>query len=150
MQLPDIVQIDRHPIAEVDYQRSCKAELDAKGVLSLAHFMTADALDLLAAESHRGMNEAHFCSQHHSVYLAPPDPAFAAYHPRNRPVVSSKGCICDDMVAGNSPLRLLYDSPEFRAFVMAVTGENALHPYADSLSSINIHYANRGQELGWH
>ena len=25
-----------------------------------------------------------------------------------------------------------------------------LYPYADPLSSINIHYAERGQELGWH
>ena len=24
------------------------------------------------------------------------------------------------------------------------------YPYADSLSSINLHYASQGQELGWH
>ena len=29
-------------------------------------------------------------------------------------------------------------------------GETALHEYADPLSSINLHYAAAGQELGWH
>ncbi len=75
---------------------------------------------------------------------------FPADHPANRQVVSSKGCICDDVVAQASPLRTLYDAPEFRGFVKRATGESELHPYADPLSSINIHYANRGQELGWH
>jgi hypothetical protein len=31
-----------------------------------------------------------------------------------------------------------------------VLGETALYPYADPLSSINLHYARTGQELGWH
>ena len=29
-------------------------------------------------------------------------------------------------------------------------GEDALHEYADALSSINLNYADKGQELGWH
>jgi len=31
-----------------------------------------------------------------------------------------------------------------------VLGEEQLYPYADKLSSINLHYASEGQELGWH
>ena len=31
-----------------------------------------------------------------------------------------------------------------------MVGEDALHEYADPLSSINVHYAGEGQELGWH
>jgi len=76
--------------------------------------------------------------------------AFPADHAANRQVVSSKGCICDDMVARDSPLRALYDDAAFRGFVKQTTGETDLHAYADPLSSINIHYAKRGQELGWH
>jgi len=30
-----------------------------------------------------------------------------------------------------------------------VLGEEPLYPYADKLSSINLHYASEGQELGW-
>ena len=47
-------------------------------------------------------------------------------------------------------LRALYDSPLFKDFLCGVLGERSLHPYADPLSSINIHYAKTGQELGWH
>ena len=38
----------------------------------------------------------------------------------------------------------------FKAFICAILGEDQLHPYADPLSSINIHYAPHGKELGWH
>ena len=38
----------------------------------------------------------------------------------------------------------------FRAFLGNVLGETELYAYADPLSSINVHYASDGQELGWH
>lgn len=96
------------------------------------------------------MEKASFCAQDHSVYLTPDDLAFDAVHAANRKVTSSKGCICNDDVAADSDLRQLYDSADFRDFVRLVTGQEGLFPYADPLSSINIHYAARGQELGWH
>ena len=104
----------------------------------------------MQAESQAGQDQAYFCTQSHSVYLTPRIPAHGPDHPANRQVVSSKGCICNDMVAATSPLRTLYDGPTFRDFIKQVTGETQLHPYADPLSSINIHHAIRGQELGWH
>ena len=47
-------------------------------------------------------------------------------------------------------LRTLYASPVFRGFLCAVLDEDELYEYADSLSSINLHYASAGQALGWH
>ena len=47
-------------------------------------------------------------------------------------------------------MRALYDAPVFRAFLCSVLGETQLYSYADKLSSINLHYASEGQELGWH
>ena len=35
-------------------------------------------------------------------------------------------------------------------FISKIVCEKKLYEYADPLSSINIHYANKGQELGWH
>jgi hypothetical protein len=64
--------------------------------------------------------------------------------------VSSKGCITDNQVPIDSPLRILYHSDEFKSFLCSVLGEKSLYKYDDDLSSINIHYANEGQELGWH
>ncbi|MEM6386818.1 MAG: 2OG-Fe(II) oxygenase [Pseudomonadota bacterium] len=126
-----------------------KTQLDQTGVLALQGFITPAALEHMRAEGEEGRQKAYFCTETHSVYLSN-HPDYAADHPANRQVVSSKGCICDDDVPAQSPLRALYNAERFRRFICAVTGEAQLYPYADPLSSINIHYAERGQELGWH
>ena len=68
----------------------------------------------------------------------------------NRQIISSKGCITTDQVPEQSGLKIIYDAPEFRKFIATIVGEPALYEYADPLSSINVHYADEGQELGWH
>lgn len=150
MLIKDIVDLTAHPIAHPAYGAKCRETLDHEGVLVLSDFIRPAALTALRDESIAGKDKAYFCAQNHSVYLTPPNSAFPDDHPANLQVVSSKGCICDDDVGAQSPLRVLYDALDFRNFVATVTGQTALHPYKDPLSSINIHYANRGQELGWH
>jgi predicted 2-oxoglutarate/Fe(II)-dependent dioxygenase YbiX len=44
----------------------------------------------------------------------------------------------------------LYNDNGFKSFVADIVGQERLYPYADPLSSVNIHYAGDGQELGWH
>ena len=39
---------------------------------------------------------------------------------------------------------------KFKDFLCEVLNEEVLYKYDDELSSINIHYAKEGQELGWH
>ena len=150
MDIADIVDLERYPIEEPTFGHQSRATLDGDGVLKLDGFVRPAALAALISEAAESQSQAYFCAQSHSVYLTPPDPAYPATHPANRQVVSSKGCVCDDVVADGSPLRMLYDAPAFRRFICLATGEAELHPYADPLSSINIHYAGRGQELGWH
>ena len=150
MQLNDIVNLTEYPIGDADFQQDCAATLDAEGVLTLPNFFTSAALEALKAEAQAAEDQAYFCTQTHSVYLTDPDPELPSTHALNRQVTSSKGCVCDDVVAPNSPLRQIYDADLFKDFITATTGEAAIYPYADPLSSINIHYANRGQELGWH
>lgn len=149
MTLADIIETDRYPM-DAAFGAECADTLDRDGVLVLPGFIRPDALALMQAEAVAGAPNAYFCTQNHSVYLTPHDAAFAPDHPANRQVVSSKGCICDDAIAAGSPLRALYDDNVFRDFIKRATGEDDLHAYADPLSSINIHYAGRGQELGWH
>ena len=124
--------------------------LACDGVAAIPNFLDTQTLATLQSEARAARHRAYFCTQSHSIFLTPPDPSLPPVHVRNRQVVSSKGCICDDDVPADSPLRAIYDSEEFREFVMGVTGDTSLHPYADPLSSINVHYAERGQELGWH
>ncbi len=150
MRFKDIVNLNLHPITQADYSAECRAKLDSEGVSVLEDFISPAALDLMHTESTEAQDKAYFCAQSHSVYLTPDNPAYPGDHPANRKVLSSKGCICDDVIGATSPLRVLYDEPTFRSFVAETTGQTELHPYADPLSSINVHYANRDQELGWH
>ena len=68
----------------------------------------------------------------------------------NRQVVSSKGVIGTDQLAPQSRLHDLYHSALFQSFICDVVAQEAIYPYADPLSSINVHYAGEGKELGWH
>ncbi|MEJ6398568.1 HalD/BesD family halogenase [Yoonia sp. 208BN28-4] len=150
MSITDVVDLQTHDLSDPAFQGACRKTLDETGVLVLPDFIRPDALDAMRSEGIAKEDQAYFCAQEHSVYLTPPNPDFPADHAANKRVVSSKGCICDDAIDAQSPLRRLYDDEGFRAFIANVTGEAALHPYADPLSSINLHYARRGQELGWH
>ena len=152
MTLVDPSPIDRrlHPLDDPDHRRRCREALDAEGALVLEGFFTADAVARVVADSSPREDEAYYAASTHNVYLTPSDPGLAADHPFNRQVASSKGLIADDQVSADSPLRAVYDDPAFRDFLCAVLGIDAVHPYADDLSSINVHFASEGRELGWH
>lgn len=140
----------RHPMDDISYVAACRARLDAHGALVLDGFFTAEAVERIIAESGHREGDAFYAASTHNVYLTPPDPARPDNHPFNRQVASSKGLIADDQIALDAPLRDVYDDPRFRAFLCGVLGIDEIHPYADRLSSINIHFAAGGMELGWH
>lgn len=148
--LSDVINLSSNPICDPAFQEQCKAELDLHGALVLPNFFSASAIKQVKEEGEAKQDLAWFCKQKHNVFLTPPDADFAMDHPRNREVDSSKGCITDDQVSVDSPLRTLYDSEAFKQFLCFVLGEEALYKYADDLSSINVHFASKGQELGWH
>ena len=149
-QLRGIVDLINHPIKNTDYRSNCKEKLDNNGALVLDNFLTQKAIDRILIEADKYKSLAYYCTNYHNVYLNKQDDSLPKSHPRSRKIISSKGCITDDQVPIDSPLRILYNSDEFQDFLCAVLGEVELHNYYDSLSSINIHYAKRGQELGWH
>lgn len=150
MQLDEIINTAQNPLFDVSFNVECYQTLHETGVLVLPDFIQKDALRSMLEHAQQKSDEAYFCVQKHSVYLTPPNPEFDADHPANRQVTSSKGCICDDQIGEDTALRALYTAHAFRNFVARVTGQGALYAYADPLSSINVHYAERGQELGWH
>ena len=145
-----VIDLAACPIGDAGFIASCRDQLDSDGVVTIPGFLTADAVRDLVAEAEAGRKDAFFTSSTHNVYLTPPRPELGEDHVFNRQITSSKGCITTDQVPAASDLHTIYDSPEFRSFLAQVVGEDALHEYADPLSSINVHYAGEGQELGWH
>lgn len=140
----------RHAIADPAYAASCRTELDDVGALVLPEFFTAAAIDQVVAQSLPREADAYYADSTHNVYLTPPDPNLPDGHVFNRQIVSTKGLIADDQIAADSPLREVYDDPAFRTFLCRVLDIDQLFPYDDDLSSINVHFAADGMELGWH
>lgn len=142
--------MDACPLGETSFQTSCENAINTDGVLVLKNFLRTDAINQIQKEGADNQHLAYFCEQRHNVFLTDPDPNYSKDHVRNREVISSKGCITDDQIPSKSPLHTIYDSEVFRNFLCQVLGEEALYDYSDSLSSINLHYADKGRELGWH
>lgn len=138
------------PLADAAWRAECRATLQRDGVLVLPGFLTPQAIETVRQEGEAWKHLAFYAASRHNVFLKPADPSLPPDHPRNREVVSSKGCITTDQVPAGSPLHALYDAAAFRDFLRAVLDVPQLHPYADPLSSVNLHFANPGQELGWH
>ncbi len=149
--LASIINLEQYPINDLkEFAAGCNSKLNEHGSIVLPDFIRKYALQKMRKEAEEKKHLAYFCDQTHSVYLSTKDPDYPENHPRNRQVISTKGCITDDQVSEKSPLRVLYNSKEFREFLSVVLDESTLYSYKDPLSSINIHYHETGQELGWH
>ncbi len=150
MDLNEIIDLKAFPIGDADFRAACKKEFEETGVFVMPGFVQKHAIDTIRDEGMANKDKVFKSTMQHNVYLAPKDDNFADDHARNRLVTSSKGCITDDLLPQESPLRQLYDAPLFRSFLCDVLGEKEMHAYADPLSSINLHFAEKGEELGWH
>ena len=148
--LSAVVDTNRHRLTDVDWLAVKRKELDTQGVVQMRGLLQPDALADLQTESAKGLSRAYFKPQSHNIYLDKGDETYPVGHIRNRCVTSSKGCITDDQIATLSVLKQIYHHADFISALCLILGEGSLYPYADSLSSVNIHYARRGEELNWH
>jgi hypothetical protein len=144
------IDVVRHAIGDERYAASCRAQLDGSGALVLPGFFRREAIERVVRESAHREAEAFYARSTHNVYLTSSNPDLGVDHPFNLQVTSSKGLIADDQIPADSPLREIYHDPTFQMFLCRVLGIDEIHPYADALSSINVHFASEGMELGWH
>ena len=148
--IQNIIDLDKCPLEDANFIESCRKKIDKNGVLTLPKFLNEQVIKHLVKEGSAAQHKAFYSNSTHNVYLTKNNLDYDDEHIFNRQVVSSKGCITDDQVPKNSPLKTLYQSNIFRDFLATVLNEQKLYEYADPMSSINVHYASEGQELGWH
>ena len=103
----NIVNLAQHPIQDVQYTQSCKAQLDSTGALVMENFLSADTVKSLQDEARKVRPLAFFCHQNHNAYLLDSDASFPEEHIRNLEQQSDKGCVPHDQIPDNSPLRTL-------------------------------------------
>ena len=148
--LAAIIDMSTCPIGDDAFIATCRDQLDRDGVITIPGFIRPEALAALVAEAEAEKPNAFFTTSMHNTYLTPARDDLPPTHVFNRQITSSKGCITTDQVPPGSALHTIHDSDTFRRFLAAIVGEDALYEYADPLSSINVHFADEGQELGWH
>lgn len=148
--LSRVINIEKNPLTDAAFITQCKKTLDDNGALILPGFLNKTAIESINNEAESQKHLAYYTKNNHNIYLTRNDERFKNNHVRNRMMTSSKGCITTDQIPSGSALNILYESPDFKTFLCQVLGEKQLYKYADNLSSINLHYADEGQELGWH
>jgi len=144
------VNLNSCSLNSIDFADKCRQKLSDTGVLLLPQFLLPEVLNQIIKEAQARAHLAYFTKNTHNVYLSQPDTSLPETHVFNRQVKSSKGCITTDQIQSESGLHVIYNNSIFKKFIAHVVQENAIYPYADSLSGINIHYASEGEELGWH
>jgi len=148
--LKDIIDLQRHPVGDATYATRCRGAFQKSSILVLKNFLRIDALLNLQAEASALQDKAFYCSQNHNVLLTDKNEQLDKNHACNLEVVSDKGCVPHDLIPPNSCLRTIYNSSLFQNFIQSVVSIDKIHPYADTLSSINYNYYEKNQQLGWH
>lgn len=148
--LDELIDVERHPLHSATYRSVCTRELQRTGVLVLKRFFREQTIAHLVDEFTGRETNAFYASTTHNVWLTPSAPELGDDHVFNRQIVSSKGLLADDEIDADSALKQVYEDPAFRRFIAETVGVDALHPYADSMSSVNMHFHRDGEELGWH
>ena len=148
--LREIIDGERHPIDDKTYAARCRGELQKTAILVLNNFLTKAALVELQREAQSLHEKIFYCARKHNVLLTEKNTRLDNNHPCNIEVVSDKGCVPHDLIPPGSHLRTIYNSKIFQSFVQSVLSLDKIHPYADTLSSINYNYYEETQQLGWH
>ncbi len=150
MAVTDLLDSARHHLGDADTIRQHRRRLEIDGVVVLDRLLTPKCLQLVLDEVDGREDDAFYADSSHNVYLTDGDPDLPADHVVNRQVVSSKGLLADDQLAETSALRTIYRDPTLRAHLAGLLDVESLHPYADDVSSINVHFHRDGEQLGWH
>jgi hypothetical protein len=148
--LNDLVEIVSCPIEDRGFVNSSKKRLEEDGALIIPEFLNKEVVSDLVKEAKNRQHMAFYTKSTHNVYLTPKSEEYKDDHIFNKQIISSKGCITTDQIPEDSYLKTIYKSNIFKKFIANLVDEKVLYEYEDPLSSINVHYASEGQELGWH
>ena len=148
--ISSIVDYNNHPIEDIKYIKNCNSLIKKNSLLVLKNFLSKKSLDNILNEAKDLEDKAFYCQQQHTVLLSKQLDSIDKNDPLNILMTSDKGCVPHDLLSKSSDLNILYNSDIFKSFIRKVLNLEKIYPYADNLSSINLNYYQKGQQLGWH
>ena len=145
-----IVDFSNHPIDDSQYINKCNSYIKENSILVLENFLLNSSLNKILNEAKLLEKEAFYCEQKHTILLKKQSSDYDQDDPLNILMTSDKGCVPHDLIEKNSDLNILYQSDIFKNFIIKVLDLEKIYPYVDKLSSVNLNYYQKGQQLGWH
>ena len=145
-----IINLINHPINDIKYINKCNSLIKKNSLLVLENFLSDKSLKNILNEAKELEDKAFYCEQQHTILLSKQSDSFGEKDLLNRLMTSDKGCVPHDLINQKSDLNTLYNSDFFKSFIRNVLNLDNIFPYADNLSSINLNYYQKGQQLGWH
>ena len=145
-----IINLINHPINDIKYINKCNSLIKKNSLLVLENFLSHKSLKNILNEAKQLEDKAFYCEQQHTILLSKQTDDLGEKDPLNRLMTSDKGCVPHDLINQKSDLNILYNSDIFKYFIRNVLNLDNIFPYADNLSSINVNYYQKGQQLGWH
>ena len=145
-----IINLINHPINNIKYINKCNSLIKKNSLLVLENFLSDKSLKNILNETKQLEDKAFYCEQQHTILLSKKTYSLGEKDPLNRLMTSDKGCVPHDLINQKSDLNILYNSDIFKYFIRNVLNLDNIFPYADNLSSINVNYYQKGQQLGWH
>lgn len=155
-----IINTAKYPIGELSnnsFRELCndaRQTLQHSGVLQLADFLQPAITSQLIEHA-----EAFRSSGHRMDGLFPAysdamsdqdDDRLPADHPMRLRLPASHRFLPGDLFSKDNPLRALYNSKEFVAFVKDLLGVPAIYPVADNMGCINMLVYEPNDRNGWH
>ena len=148
-----VVDFVRYPIdgsPRASIVEAARAGLRRDGVAALPGFLRPEAVEALCAECRDLEAAGHHSTTTGTPYLALPDEAFPAGHPRRAQVRSALSAVAYDRFGAGSILRRLYEWDGLLDLVADILERRPLYRYADPLGALNVAVMAAGDELGWH
>tara|TARA_B100000579_G_scaffold90164_1_gene71144 strand:- start:699 stop:1481 length:783 start_codon:yes stop_codon:yes gene_type:complete len=145
-----IIDFNKHPINDLNYIQKCNSLIKKNSLLVLENFLLDKSHENILNEARQLEDQAYYCEQQHTILLSKQSDILDKNDPLNKLMTSDKGCVPHDLISQRSDLNTLYNSDIFKSFIRKVLNLDKIYPYADNLSSINLNYYQKGQQLGWH
>ena len=151
-----LVNLEAYPIADPESpaRQALVKEMgriySRDGVCLMPGFLTAAAVEMMAAEAKNASAAAYHCNDTHNVYLEHDDTRLPPDHPRRQRQVTRLDVVGCDQLAHDGSLWGLYDWDPLRDFIGAVLGYENFHRFADPIGAMTINVMNEGDGHGWH
>jgi hypothetical protein len=150
--IPDFIDLERYPIADLAMPDAralvadAKAKLRDPGYFTMPGFIRAEALSAIADEARAHLDGGHWHERLRDAGIG----LDTGNYPWHRPTRAAVRCAGGDRMAPVSPLRLVYEWQPLIDFLGTVFGVMPYYRSEDLMVGCMLTGYAAGDELGWH